>query len=206
MSHRSDFFAGTSRVNIQEPSVCFTIMFLSAVSRVRLPSVLIPTTMSDSQSLNTTLLEVMVSCKSECIFVCDLSDLTFQIIFNAWWASMNAGSKRPIAWNNSRDASSWRFYLDCGIEETGCPEIICIVCHQVLCHSLEHGTRSMGKRLLAKAHIAKLNDITESEVPKLTSLRVDDTALAILKRQGSRGITIVSLQRKFIFDIQVNPY
>jgi len=35
---------------------------------------------------------------------------------------------------------------------------------------------------------------------------VDETALAILKRQGSRGITIVSVQRKIRFDIQFNPY
>jgi len=35
---------------------------------------------------------------------------------------------------------------------------------------------------------------------------VDATALAILKRQGSRGITILSLQRRILFDIQVNPY
>jgi hypothetical protein len=35
---------------------------------------------------------------------------------------------------------------------------------------------------------------------------VDEPALAILKRQGSWGITIVSLQRKIIFDIQFNPY
>jgi len=34
---------------------------------------------------------------------------------------------------------------------------------------------------------------------------VDETALAILKRQGSRGITIVSSQRKIIFDIQLDP-
>jgi len=64
----------------------------------------------------------------------------------------------------------------------------------------------MGKDLLAKAHIAKLNKLTESEVTELTSTTVDETALAILKRQGSRGITIVSLQRKTIFDIQFNPY
>jgi hypothetical protein len=96
--------------------------------------------------------------------------------------------------------------LYCGIEETGSTGIICIVCHQVLHHPSEHGTSSMGKHLLAKAHIAKLNELTESEVTKLTSLSVDKTALAILKRQGSRGITIVSLQRKIIFDIQFNPY
>jgi len=35
---------------------------------------------------------------------------------------------------------------------------------------------------------------------------VDETAFAILKRQGGQAITIVSSQRKIIFDIQVNPY
>jgi len=64
----------------------------------------------------------------------------------------------------------------------------------------------MGKHLLGKAHIAKLIEVTESEVTELTSSTVDETALAILKRQGSRGITIVSLQRKIRFDIQLNPY
>jgi len=162
--------------------------------------------MSDKQSLNTSLLEVMMSSKHEPVFIRDLSDLTLQIIFDAWWASMNVGSKRPIAWKNSRHAPSWRFYLHCGIEKTSSPGIICIVCHQVLRHLSEHGTSSMGKHLLVKAHIAKLNELTESEVTELTSSTVDETALAILKRQGSRGITIVSVPRKMIFDIQLNPY
>jgi hypothetical protein len=64
----------------------------------------------------------------------------------------------------------------------------------------------MGKHLLAKAHIANLNELTESEVTELTSSTVDETALGILKTRGSRGITIVSLQRKTIFDIQLNSY
>jgi len=148
----------------------------------------------------------MISSKNERVFIHDLSDLTLQIIFDAWWASMNVGWKRPIAWKYSRHAPSWRFYLHCGIEKTGSPGIIYIVCHQVLCHPSEHGTSSMGKHLLAKAHIAKLNELTESEVTELTSSTVDKTALAILKRQGSRGITIVSLQMKTIFDILLNPY
>jgi len=149
----------------------------------------------------------MISSKNECgVFMRDLSNLTLQIIFDAWWASMNLGSKGPIAWNNSRHAPSCRLYLHSGIEESGSPGIICIICHQVLCHPSEHGTSSMGKHMLAKAHIAKLNELTESEVTELTSSTVDKTALAILKRQGSRGITIVSLQRKIIFDIQFNPY
>jgi len=63
----------------------------------------------------------------------------------------------------------------------------------------------MEKHLLAKAHIANLNESTESEIAEFTSLMVDEAALAILKRQGSRGIIIVRSQRKIIFDIQVDP-
>jgi len=157
--------------------------------------------MSDSKCLNSLLLEVMISFKNERVFICDLSDLTLQIIFDGWWASMNVDWKRPTACNNSRHAPSWWFYLHCGFEETGSPGIICIICHQVLCHPSEPGTSSMGKHLLAKVHIAMLNKLTESEVTKVTSSTVNETALAILQRQGSEGIPIVSLQRKFIFDI-----
>jgi hypothetical protein len=99
---------------------------------------------------------------------------------------MNVGTMRPIAWNNVRHAPSWRFYLHCRIEESGSPDIICIVCHQVLHHPSEYGTRSMWKHLLAKAHIAKLHELTESEVTELTSSTVDETASTILKWQGSR--------------------
>jgi len=130
-----------------------------------------------------------------------MSDLTLQIIFDAWWASMHVASPCPIAWNSSRQASSWRFDLHCGIEETDSPGFICIVCHQVLCHPSEHGTSPMGKHLLAKAHMAKRNELTKSEVTEFTSSTADDTALANLKRQGSRRITVVSSQRKLIFDI-----
>jgi len=59
----------------------------------------------------------------------------------------------------------------------------------------------MGKPLQATAHIAKLNKITVSEVTELTSSMVDETALAILKRQGSRGVPIVGLHRKFKFNL-----
>jgi len=159
--------------------------------------------MSSSRSLNTSLLEVMISCEDECFFIWDLSNLTLQIIFDAWWASMNVGSKHPIALDNSRHAPWWRFHLHCGIEDSRSPGILCIVCHQVLHHPSEHGTSSMGKHSLGKAHITKLNKFTQWEGTELTSSTVDDSALAILRRQQSRGITIVSVQRKFIFAIQV---
>jgi len=52
-----------------------------------------------------------------------------------------------------------------------------------------------------KAHITKLKEFTVSEVTELTSSTVNETVLGILKRQGSRGISIVSLQTKFKLNI-----
>ena len=198
------FFACSCRVNIYEPSVCCAVSLLSAVFRIGLPSILIPNAMRDSKSLNPSFLVVMISSEDERVFFRDLSDLTLQIIFDAWWASMNLHLKQPIAWNNSGHVPVWWLYLHCGIEETGSPGIICIVCHQVLRHPSEHGTSSMGKHLLATAHIPKLNELTESEVTELTSWTVDETAVSILKRQGSWGITIVRSQRRIISDIPVH--
>jgi len=59
----------------------------------------------------------------------------------------------------------------------------------------------MGKHFLAKAHITKWNELSESEVTELTSSMVNETALPIPKRQGCRGITLDSVQNKFIVDI-----
>jgi len=161
------------------------------VSQLESHSLQHPTAMLDSQSTNTLLVEVMISAKSERVCIRHFTDLTFHIIFDSWWALINVGSKHPIAWNNSRHVPLWRFYLHCSIEETGNPGIIFIVCNQVLHHPLEHETRSMVKHLQAKAHIAKFNELTESKVSELTITPADEPALAILKRQGSRGITIV---------------
>jgi len=130
------------------------------------------------------------------VFIHDVSDLIFGTKLHAQWASMNVTSIRPIAWRHSRHLPSWRFYSHCGIEEIGSPGIICIICHQVLCHQSEQGTRSMRKHLLAKAHISTLNKLTESELSALSSTTIDETALNILKRQGSCGITIESLRKK----------
>jgi len=117
---------------------------------------------------------------------------------------MNVGSKSSIAWNESGHAPLWRFYLHCGIDETSSPGIICIICHQVLHHPSEHGTSSIRNHLHAKAHIAKSNELTESDVTELTSSIVDEIASAILRRQGSQESTIVSSQRKYILDVQVS--
>jgi len=197
MSHRFDFFlACSSKVDIYKAAFDLTRTYPLRVTQIGLCRVHFLTAMSDTQSLNTLLVEVMISSKNELVIIWDFSNLTLQSIFNAWWASMNVVSKRPIALNKSRHAPSWRFYLHCAIEKTGSPSFICIICHQVLWHSSEHGTRSMGKYLVAKGHIAKLNKVTVSDVTELTSSTVAANALAILKRQGSRGIPIVSLQRK----------
>ena len=98
---------------------------------------------------------------------------------------MNVGLKLSVAWENSRHAPSWLFYFHCGFEETGSPGIIFIVRHQVHCHPSYHGTSSMAKHLLAKAHISKLNESIVPDVTELTGSTVDETALDIEKRQGS---------------------
>jgi len=40
--------------------------------------------MSDSQSLNRLLLDVLISSNNEQVFICDLSDLTLQFIVDTW--------------------------------------------------------------------------------------------------------------------------
>jgi hypothetical protein len=59
-------------VSFEEPAVYYSVMLLSAVSQVGLPSILTFTTMSDSQSLNTSLLEVMISSKNKGVCIRDL--------------------------------------------------------------------------------------------------------------------------------------
>jgi hypothetical protein len=97
----------------------------------------IPTAKSDSTSLITSLLKVVISAKKQLLTIRDLSDLTLQIAFNGWWASMNIGAVHPIAWKNSSDASSWQFYFHCGIVKPGSPGMIYLVCHPVLRHLSE---------------------------------------------------------------------
>jgi len=118
--------------------------------------------MSDTKSLNSSLPAVIISSKDTPMFIRDLSYLMLKIIIDAWWTSMNVGSKQPFASNDSSNAPSWQFYLPCGIAETGSPGIIYIVCHQVLHDPSAHGNRSMGKLLQAKAHIPTLNILTVS--------------------------------------------
>jgi hypothetical protein len=61
--------------------------------------------MTDSKSLYTSLLEVIISSNKKPVIIRDVSELTLQTIFDTWWASMNLGSNRPIAWNNSSRAA-----------------------------------------------------------------------------------------------------
>jgi len=145
----------------------------------------------------------MISFTNAHVIIHALNDLTARIIFHALRASRNACSKCPICWNDSRHAPLWWLYLHCRIEVTSSTGIIGIVSHQILRHPSKHGTSSMGKHMLAKAHIVKLNELTKSEVTKLTSSTVGERALSRLTRQGIHGISNVCSQWKFIFDIQI---
>jgi hypothetical protein len=97
----------------------------------------------------------------------------------------------------------WRFYVQCGIEETSSPGIIYIVCNEVLRHPSDHGTSSIGNYFLRTVYIAKLYKVTQSEVTKLSSSTVDETTLSIMNKKDSRGNRIVSLQRRSKLDFQV---
>jgi hypothetical protein len=57
--------------------------------------------MSNSESLIPLLQDPITSCKNEDVSICDLDDHILQIMFDAWWPSMNVGSKHPVAGNNS---------------------------------------------------------------------------------------------------------
>ena len=84
MSDRSDIFlACSSKVNIQEPAFYLTIMYRLTVTQVEIPRYPVPTTMSYSKCLNTSLLEVMISSKNEHVFDHNLSEVISQIIFDA---------------------------------------------------------------------------------------------------------------------------
>ena len=85
MSHRSDvFLAFSSQVNIFEPASYVTITYPLTVTQIELRNVQFPTTMSDTKFINTWWVEVMIFSKMERVFIRDLSDLTLQIVFDAW--------------------------------------------------------------------------------------------------------------------------
>jgi len=56
----------------------------------------------------------MISSKNKHVIIPELSDITFQMIFDVWWASMNVSLKCPFVWNISTHASSWLLYLHAG--------------------------------------------------------------------------------------------
>jgi hypothetical protein len=70
------------------------------VTQVKLLKVQFPTAMTDTKSLNTSWLDVMISSKTQCVFIRDLSYITLQIIFDGLWAAMDLGSNRPFGWDN----------------------------------------------------------------------------------------------------------
>jgi len=88
--------AHSSRVTSKESTFYIPITYLLTVSQVKLDSVQSPSAMSNSKSLSTLLLEVMISSMNEPVFIRYLPDLTVQIIFDAWWASIDVGSKYLI--------------------------------------------------------------------------------------------------------------
>jgi hypothetical protein len=87
----------------------------------------------------------MISSKNELVLICDLSNLTLQIILDAWLASMNVGANQSTTWNNSSDVLSGWFGLHFQIEVTYSTGNICMVCYQVLRHPSEHTTSLMGE-------------------------------------------------------------
>jgi len=84
------------RANISKPASYFTIMQLLTVSQGELPSFQMLMTVLNSKMLNTSLLEVMISSRNECVFVHGLSDLTLQIIPDARCASITVDLKRLL--------------------------------------------------------------------------------------------------------------
>jgi len=66
---------------------------------------------------------------------------------------------------------------------TGILGIVCSVCHKVLRHPSDDETSLLGKHLLPKVHIEMLKRLTVSEVTKLTSSTVDESAFPLLNRQ-----------------------
>jgi hypothetical protein len=98
---------------------------------------------------------------------------------------LNIGSKCLFTLNESGHVSSWQFNFHCGSEETGSCGIILIICYQFLRHLSEHGTSCVGKYWLAKAHFAKVSELTAPVFTESTGSTIDETAIAILTRQVS---------------------
>jgi hypothetical protein len=85
-------------------------------SQVKLGSLQIPSMMSDSVSIFTSLLEVMTSFQDERVRIRDLSDLTLDIVFDAQWGSIFVGLQGHIVWNMYRYSPSRCVNLHCGMK------------------------------------------------------------------------------------------
>jgi hypothetical protein len=64
----------------------------------------------------------------------------------------------------------------------------------------------MGKHLLATLYIGKLINVWELRLTTLTSSTGNETTMGILKWHGSQAMSMVSMQRKLILEIQRNSY
>lgn len=192
---------GRSRVNISELALGFSIMYHLQVPQGTLRSYHLPIVMFDWNCVHSSLQVVLISCKNEPVFIHYLSNITLQNILDALGAAMIVSSKCSIDCNNSRPVPWWRFYLHWGFEENSRPGIICIVCHPVVPYLSENGSSSMGRHLLANAHIAKSNKLWQSEVTEFTSTTLNETALTVKKRQESGRSAIGSWKWRFILNI-----
>jgi hypothetical protein len=93
MSDWSHYFPHCCTVNICEPTVYFTAWLFSAVAWVGLPNFLIFTVMLDTQSLNTSLLEVMIPSKMNAY----LFAIWVTLLCNT--SSMLGGRQSILAWS-----------------------------------------------------------------------------------------------------------
>jgi len=99
----SEYFHATSyRVNLQGAALYFPITDDLTFSQVELDSCQNLSTMPDSNSLNTSFLELLKCFKNESVFIRDFRDLVLQFTLNAWWVSFNVSWKYPTAGSNSR--------------------------------------------------------------------------------------------------------
>lgn len=108
ISDRYDFVhARSSMVSSQEAALYLPITCVLIVPQIEMDSFKLCSALSDSHSLNALLLEVMTLPKYKHHYVHNFSDITLQILFDAWRASMNVVLKHPLGCNNCRHTPSW---------------------------------------------------------------------------------------------------
>jgi hypothetical protein len=93
---------------------------------------------------------------------------------------MDVASQHSIAWYNARHVPPWCICWDYGSVENYSRSIIGIIFHQVLSHLSVHGTSTIRKHFQPKVHNTKFKELTESEIPELTSSMDNYTEWAIL--------------------------